>query len=158
MPRIRSRRKRSTCRVAVIRPYSLRACPAIRVAFPIWIGFLRRLSRRRPSYAQVGFSIQCLLPQQKTLAPPEATSGRIFIIAAERRLHLFLFLSQTVDKGPIAALLQKDQTLAYRKYASVLSFFTPCTRTFSTVCQIGLCNQSEPPRRAAALIPNLFFA
>ncbi len=30
---------------------------------------------------------------------------------------------QAAEKGPIASLLQKDQTLTYRKYASALIFF-----------------------------------
>jgi len=44
---------------------------------------------------------------------------------------------QAVDKGPIAALLQKDQILAYDKYASALIFFSRLAlEPLSTACQI----------------------
>jgi len=44
---------------------------------------------------------------------------------------------QAVDKGLIAALLQKDQILAYSKYASTLIFFLHLALGFfSRVCQI----------------------
>jgi len=51
---------------------------------------------------------------------------------------------QAVDKGPIAALLQKDQILAYDKYASALIFFSRLAlEPLSTACQIEVCKQSE---------------
>lgn len=55
------------------------------------------------------------------------------------RRTFFCALQQADDKGPIAALLQKDQFLAYLEYASDLIFFLRLAlEPFLAACKAGM--------------------
>jgi hypothetical protein len=60
---------------------------------------------------------------------------------------------QAADKSPIAALMQKEQTLAYLKYASVLLFsFALHSNLFQQPARLRVSIKKSPPRNEPARI------